>query len=83
MIGLRLGRMPLPRVPSDVKAFRRDERATLGPEVQDDTQRVGTEYLTVHQVAGDPGNVEPEAYRSRRFRVWLEAIRNRRGDESA
>lgn len=42
MVALRLGRMPLPRVPNDVGAFRRDERATLGPEVQDDTQRAAT-----------------------------------------
>ncbi|MGH3655983.1 MAG: type VII secretion integral membrane protein EccD [Micromonosporaceae bacterium] len=42
MVALRLGRMPLPRVPSDVKAFRRDEDVTLGPQVQDDTQRAGS-----------------------------------------
>jgi type VII secretion integral membrane protein EccD len=32
-VALRLGRLPLPRVPSDVAAFRRDEKPTLGPEV--------------------------------------------------
>ncbi|HEY8473784.1 MAG TPA: type VII secretion integral membrane protein EccD [Natronosporangium sp.] len=30
---LRMGRLPLPRVPVDVAEFRRDERPTLGPEV--------------------------------------------------
>jgi type VII secretion integral membrane protein EccD len=35
---LRLGRLPLPRVPVDVAAFRRDETPTLGPEVADRTR---------------------------------------------
>jgi type VII secretion integral membrane protein EccD len=35
---LRLGRLPLPRVPVDVAAFRRDETPTLGPEVADSTR---------------------------------------------
>jgi type VII secretion integral membrane protein EccD len=42
---LRLGRLPLPRVPTDVSAFRRDEQATLGPEVRRATQVAG-EALT-------------------------------------
>ncbi len=33
MISLRMGRLPLPRVPSDVDAFRDEEDATLGPDV--------------------------------------------------
>ncbi len=35
---LRLGRLPLPRVPVDVAAFRRDETPTLGPDVADRTR---------------------------------------------
>jgi type VII secretion integral membrane protein EccD len=38
MVSLRLGRLPLPRVPVDVAAFRSDERPTLGPEVTDGTE---------------------------------------------
>ncbi|MEH1017353.1 type VII secretion integral membrane protein EccD [Micromonospora sp. CPCC 206060] len=38
MLALRLGRLPLPGVPTDVEAFRRDERPTLGPEVVGDTE---------------------------------------------
>jgi ESX secretion system protein EccD len=37
MLALRLGRLPLPRVPSDVAAFRADERPSLGGDVVDDT----------------------------------------------
>ena len=37
MIALRLGRLPLPRVPSDVGAFRADEESTLSPDVLDQT----------------------------------------------
>jgi type VII secretion integral membrane protein EccD len=44
-VALRLGRLPLPRVPSDVAAFRRDEKPTLGPEVGRDT-RVAEDALT-------------------------------------
>jgi len=36
-LALRLGGLPLPRVPTDVAAFRRDERPTPGPAVADDT----------------------------------------------
>jgi ESX secretion system protein EccD len=35
---LRLGRLPLPRVPVDVAAFRTNETPTLGPEVADRTR---------------------------------------------
>jgi type VII secretion integral membrane protein EccD len=35
---LRLGRLPLPRVPVDVAAFRRDETPTPGPEVAERTR---------------------------------------------
>jgi ESX secretion system protein EccD len=35
---LRVGRLPLPRVPVDVAAFRRDETPTLGPDVTDQTR---------------------------------------------
>ncbi|MCW3815933.1 type VII secretion integral membrane protein EccD [Micromonospora sp. DR5-3] len=38
-LALRLGRLPLPGVPTDVEAFRRDERPTLGPEVVGDTEQ--------------------------------------------
>ncbi|MGI8666563.1 MAG: type VII secretion integral membrane protein EccD [Jatrophihabitans sp.] len=37
MMSLRLSRLPLPRVPADVDAFRVDEAATLGPDVLDQT----------------------------------------------
>lgn len=37
MFSLRLSRLPLPRVPADVEAFRVDEQSTLGPEVVDQT----------------------------------------------
>lgn len=38
MVSLRLSRLPLPRVPADVEAFRVDEDATLGPEVVGQTR---------------------------------------------
>ncbi|WP_405103211.1 type VII secretion integral membrane protein EccD [Micromonospora sp. NBC_01412] len=41
MLALRLGRLPLPGVPTDAEAFRRDERPTLGPEVVGDTETAG------------------------------------------
>jgi type VII secretion integral membrane protein EccD len=41
---LRLGRLPLPHVPVDVAAFRRDETPTLGPDVADRT-RVASDAL--------------------------------------
>ena len=37
MLALRLSRLPLPRVPADVEAFRADETATLGRDVLDRT----------------------------------------------
>jgi type VII secretion integral membrane protein EccD len=49
MIALRLGRLPLPRVPSDVEAFRADEESTLSPDVVDQTtaaERILTGLLT-------------------------------------
>jgi len=33
MVAMRLGRLPLPRVPSDITAFRENEEPTLGPDV--------------------------------------------------
>jgi type VII secretion integral membrane protein EccD len=44
-VALRLGRLPLPRVPTDVAAFRRDEKPTLGREVSQGTQ-VAEDALT-------------------------------------
>jgi len=38
MMALRLGRLPLPRVPSDPTAFRRDDSAAPGPEVAERTR---------------------------------------------
>jgi type VII secretion integral membrane protein EccD len=38
MIALRLGRLPLPRVPADMDAFRADEKPTLGRTVLDQTE---------------------------------------------
>jgi type VII secretion integral membrane protein EccD len=35
---IRLGRLPLPRVPTDTAAFRRDETPTYGPEVAGNTE---------------------------------------------
>jgi type VII secretion integral membrane protein EccD len=40
-VALRLGRLPMPRVPTDVAAFRRDERPTPGPEVGRGTRIAG------------------------------------------
>lgn len=37
MIALRLGRLPLPRIPSDVAAFRAEENPVLGRDVIDET----------------------------------------------
>ncbi|MBP2471498.1 type VII secretion integral membrane protein EccD [Crossiella equi] len=37
MIALRLARLPLPTVPSDMKSFRADEKPALGPDVLDQT----------------------------------------------
>ncbi|GAB3147927.1 type VII secretion integral membrane protein EccD [Micromonospora sonneratiae] len=48
MLALRLGRLPLPSVPTDVEAFRRDETPTLGPEMVGDTdaaERILTSLL--------------------------------------
>jgi type VII secretion integral membrane protein EccD len=38
MLAVRIGRLPLPRIPTDAAAFRADERPTLGPEVVDGTR---------------------------------------------
>jgi ESX secretion system protein EccD len=38
MTAIRLGRLPLPRVPTDTAAFRRDETQTYGPEVTGNTE---------------------------------------------
>lgn len=45
MLALRLGRLPLPRIPTDVEAFRHDEKPTLGPDVIHET-RTAEEVLT-------------------------------------
>ncbi len=37
-LALRLGRLPLPKIPTDVNAFRQDERPTLGPAVVEETK---------------------------------------------
>lgn len=37
MLSMRLGRLPLPRVPSDITSFRENEEPTLGPDVLDQT----------------------------------------------
>lgn len=37
MVALRLGRLPLPRIPSDVAAFRAEESPVLGRDVIDET----------------------------------------------
>jgi type VII secretion integral membrane protein EccD len=44
-IALRAGRLPLPRIPADLSAFRRDEKPTPGPEVERGT-RVAEDTLT-------------------------------------
>ena len=44
-IALRVGRLPLPRIPADLSAFRRDERPTPGHEVERGT-RVAEDTLT-------------------------------------
>lgn len=37
MLALRLGRLPLPRVPSDIETFRAGDEPMLGPDVLDQT----------------------------------------------
>jgi type VII secretion integral membrane protein EccD len=37
MLALRIGKLPLPRVPSDMDSFRADERPTVGQQVLDQT----------------------------------------------
>jgi type VII secretion integral membrane protein EccD len=37
MIAMRLARLPLPEVPSDIESFRASEAPTLGPDVHDQT----------------------------------------------
>ncbi len=37
MLALRLGKLPLPRVPADIDSFRAEEEPTLGPDVLDQT----------------------------------------------
>lgn len=38
MVALRMGRLPLPRVPSDPGSFRRDDAGAAGPEVAERTR---------------------------------------------
>jgi type VII secretion integral membrane protein EccD len=41
MVALRLGRLPVPQLPTDLTTFRRDEGPTLGPAVRQATLRAG------------------------------------------
>lgn len=45
MVSLRLARLPLPRVPADMDAFRADEKPTMGQAVLDQTS-IAEEILT-------------------------------------
>ncbi|WP_344659527.1 type VII secretion integral membrane protein EccD, partial [Catenulispora subtropica] len=60
MIAMRLGRLPLPRVPSDITAFRADEEPTLGPDVLGQTtaaQRMLTGLLAALGLSVVAGSV--------------------------
>ena len=58
MLALRLGKLPLPRVPADIESFRAEEEPTLGPDVLDQTataERILTGLLAAFAVAGVGG----------------------------
>jgi type VII secretion integral membrane protein EccD len=58
MLALRLGKLPLPRVPADIESFRAEEEPTLGPDVLDQTasaERILTGLLAALALAGVGG----------------------------
>ncbi|WP_194895621.1 type VII secretion integral membrane protein EccD [Catenulispora pinisilvae] len=60
MLSMRLGRLPLPRVPSDITAFRENEEPTLGPDVLHQTttaQRMLTGLLAALGLSAVAGAV--------------------------
>ena len=60
ILSMRLGRLPLPRVPSDITAFRENEEPTLGPDVLDQTttaQRMLTGLLAALGLSAVAGAV--------------------------
>jgi type VII secretion integral membrane protein EccD len=60
MLSMRLGRLPLPRVPSDITAFRENEEPTLGPDVLKQTttaQRMLTGLLAALGMSATVGAV--------------------------
>ncbi|MEY9860897.1 type VII secretion integral membrane protein EccD [Catenulispora sp. GAS73] len=60
MLSMRLGRLPLPRVPSDITAFRENEEPTLGPDVLNQTttaQRMLTGLLAALGLSAVAGSV--------------------------
>jgi len=58
MLALRLGKLPLPRVPADIDSFRAEEEPTLGPDVLDQTanaERILTGLLAALALAAVGG----------------------------
>ncbi|QUQ72227.1 type VII secretion integral membrane protein EccD [Kutzneria sp. CA-103260] len=58
MLALRLGKLPLPRVPADIDSFRAEEEPTLGPDVIDQTanaERILTGLLAALALAAVGG----------------------------
>jgi type VII secretion integral membrane protein EccD len=58
MLALRLGKLPLPRVPADIESFRAEEEPTLGPDVLDQTanaERILTGLLAALALAAVGG----------------------------
>ncbi|MEV6609933.1 type VII secretion integral membrane protein EccD [Kutzneria sp. NPDC051319] len=58
MLALRLGKLPLPRVPADIESFRAEEEPTLGPDVLNQTasaERILTGLLAALALAGVGG----------------------------
>jgi type VII secretion integral membrane protein EccD len=58
MVALRLGKLPLPRVPADIDSFRAEEEPTLGPDVLDQTanaERILTGLLAALALAAVGG----------------------------
>jgi type VII secretion integral membrane protein EccD len=58
MLALRLGKLPLPRVPADIDSFRAEEEPTLGPDILDQTataERILTGLLAALALAGVGG----------------------------
>ena len=76
MLSLRLSRLPLPRVPADVEAFRVDESSTLGPEVVDQTTEAAGLLAGLLGAAGliVAGSVLVLLHDGRTIALWLAGV---------